>query len=299
MQSINYSYTDSLISGRYKYYISIEKHNVMKTMKQTQQKIDSCTSYKLIRAIMIPLFITTLCLPVITIASSDNNDYELFNGRYHAVFTVQQGKLEAKYTPNQHTQQLGIYGWERIKALFPAEYRKGIVQFNVMAGRRWAGQFGGDGKNDVGRTGYSLSVAKYVLEQETQLSIPNRTVTPRRATLDWTLVHEIGHYICLITNAIELFSQSFDGDMVEQPTRRKRPLDYPKDGSPKTEGNFVTSYAERTPGDEEVVETFTTYMTIKELPTNNSLVARKIRFFNSIEGFPELRAHIQSINDQP
>jgi hypothetical protein len=223
-------------------------------------------------------------------------DYELFNGRYHAVFEVNSDILQEKYTPDSLTKKLGIAGWDRIKALFPPSYRRGIIQFNVMAGRRWAGQFSGDGENDIGRQGYRLSIAKYLLEKEPNLNHPLVPVTPRRATLDWTIVHELGHYICLTHDAIELFSQSFDGDMVEQPIRRKRPLDYPIDGSPKTEGNFVTSYAERAGGDEEVVETFTTYMMIKELPSNNSLVARKIRFFNRIDGFPELRAHIQSLS---
>ena len=239
---------------------------------------------------------TLLLILLLTPFSTHAEDYELFNGRYHAVFEVKKSKLEDKYTPDKHSKNLGIYGWERIKALFPESYRKGIIQFNVMAGRRWAGQFSGDGENDIGRKGYRLSIAKYLLEKEIDLSNAIRPVTPRRATLDWTIVHEMGHYICLTRNAIELFSQSFDGDMVEQPIRRKRPFDYPGDGSPKTEGNFVTSYAERAGGDEEVVETFTTYMMINELPTNHTLAAKKIRFFNGLEGFPELRAHIQSLS---
>ena len=97
----------------------------------------------------------------------------------------------------------------------------------------------------------------------------------------------------MTTGAIELFSQAFDGDDKPQPKRRKNPNDYPSDGAPVTDGDFVTSYAERTPGDEEVCETFTTYLMIPELPTNDSLVAKKIRFFDSLPGYPELRAHIQ------
>ena len=227
------------------------------------------------------------------------DDHKLFNGRYHAVFEIRDNTLHSKYTPDDRTRKLGVAGWERIKMLFPLAYREGIIQFNVMAGRRWAGQFSGDGENDIGRKGYRLSIAKYLLEKENNLTQANRPVTPRRSTLDWTLVHEMGHYICLTRNAIELFSQSFDGDMVKQPIRRKRPLDYPADGAPSTNGNFVTSYAERSGGDEEAVETFTTYMTIKELPTNNSLAARKIRFFNTIDGFPELRKRIQSLSAPP
>ena len=224
------------------------------------------------------------------------DDHGLYKGRYFAVFEVNNTQLEDVFASDTATKQLGVAGWNRITALFPEIYRKEIVQFNVMAGRRWAGQFGGDGSNDIGKKGYKLSVAKYLLLKEPELHNPVRKITPRRGTLDWTLVHEIGHYICLESNAIELFSQSFDGDMVPQPHRRKRPLDYPVDGSPNTNGNFVTSYAERTPGDEEVVETFTTYMMIKELPQNDSLVAKKIRFFESIEGLPKLRQHIQNLS---
>ncbi|MEE9394526.1 MAG: hypothetical protein V3W41_18685 [Planctomycetota bacterium] len=114
----------------------------------------------------------------------------------------------------------------------------------------------------------------------------------------YTLVHEMGHYICIRTYAIELFSQSFDSDRVPQPERRKKPDDYLKDGSPRLDGNFVTSYAERTPGDEEVVETFTTYMLVKDLPKGDSLVVRKIRFFETMPGYPELRRRIQGIGSK-
>jgi hypothetical protein len=255
-----------------------------------------CSKHPAINLRFIIIFCTLSLSSYGTHANNSNvEDHELLNGRYHAVFEIKNDTLQSKHTPDEHTRKLGIAGWERIKALFPLEYRAGIIQFNVMAGRRWAGQFSGDGENDIGRKGYRLSVAKYLLEKEPNLTQTDRPTTPRRATLDWTLVHEMGHYVCLTRDAIELFSQSFDGDMVEQPIRRKRPLDYPADGAPSTNGNFVTSYAERSGGDEEVVETFTTYMTIKDLPTNNSLVARKIRFFNTIEGFPELRKHIQSL----
>ena len=215
---------------------------------------------------------------------------------YYVIFEVNGDKLIDNYASDTRTRQLGVASWQRITELFPLHYRKGIIQYNVMAGRRWAGRFGGDGSNDIGKPGYSLSVARYLLEKTPALENSKLPITPRRGTLDWTLIHEMGHYICLTTNAIELFSQSFDGDMHPQPTRRKRPMDYPADGSPLTTGNFVTSYAERTPGDEEVVETFTTYMTITELPKNNSLVARKINFFNTLPGFPELRQHIQQFS---
>ncbi len=221
-----------------------------------------------------------------------------FVGHYFAVFEVKGDQLTEYWRYDDESISLGNQAWDRMSALFPLRYREEIIQFNILAGKRWAGQFGGDGKNDLDREGYMLSVAKYLLLKETQLANASRPVSSRRGTLDWTLVHEMGHYICLETNAIELFSQSFDGDTVPQPHRRKQPDDYPEDGSPKTYGNFVTSYAERNPGDEEVVETFTTYMTIKELPSNNSLVAKKIRFFNNIPGFPELRQHIQQLSAQ-
>lgn len=239
------------------------------------------------------IFIVLVSLIMTTTAHSQVKKYD---DKYYVVFEVKGNTLIDKFSSDSKTRNMGAASWKRITALFPIQYRQGIIQYNVMAGRRWAGQFSGDGENDIGRPGYRMSVARYLLQKTPELNNANRPVTPRRGTLDWTLVHEIGHYICLKTNAIELFSQAFDGDMHPQPPRRKRPMDYPKDGSPVVNGNFVTSYAERTPGDEEVVETFTTYMTIKELPQNDSLVARKIHFFNKIPGFPELRAHIQSLS---
>lgn len=216
--------------------------------------------------------------------------------KYLAVFEIRDDAFVGKHVRDKKAEKLAHCCWDRIKVLFPLSYRKLLVQFNIMSGRKLAGSFDGSGKNDVGRKGYRLSVAKYCAEKEKNLNQAKRVVSRRRGTLDWTLVHEMGHYICLRMNVIELFSQSFDGDNVPQPKRRKKPTDYAKDGSPKLKGNFVTSYAERKGGDEEVVETFTTYMLVKKLPDGNSLVARKLRFFDTIPGFPELRKHIQSVS---
>lgn len=215
--------------------------------------------------------------------------------KYLAVFEVRDDAFVGKHLRDREAAELGLACWERIKVLFPLSYRKLIVQFNIMGGRRLAGAFGGSGKNDVGRAGFQLSVARFCAAEERGLRKPGRAVTRRRGTLDWTLVHELGHYICLRMNVIELFSQSYDGDDVPQPKRREKPDDYPKDGTPRLDGDFVTSYAERTGGDEEVVETFTTYMLARELPKGDALVARKLRFFDTIPGFPELRRRIQAI----
>lgn len=211
-----------------------------------------------------------------------------------AVFVVTGDALTQKHVREAGAGELGLAAWRRLTTLIPAEHREGIVQFNVIPGRRWAGRFGGDGKNDAGRTGYQFSIAAYVAEEESELARADRPVTPRRGTLDWTIVHEMGHYICLKTDAIERFSRQFDAKP-NMPVRREQPDDYPDDGSPVLNGGFVTSYAERTPGDEEVVETFTTYLTVPELPTNDSWAARKIRFFATIPGMPELRAHVQAV----
>lgn len=215
------------------------------------------------------------------------------DAKFLTVFEIEGDAFIAKHVRDEQAASLGIDGWQRILALFPPSYRSELVQFNVLDGERWAGFFSGDGSNDVDRKGYRLSIAKYLLLKEPNRKDAVRPITPRRETLDWTLVHEMGHYICLRTDSIERFSQVFDGDGKPQPRRREHPDDYATDGSPKLQGNFVTSYAERVGGDEEVVECFTTYMMVPELPTNDSLVAEKIRFFERVEGMPELRAHIQ------
>lgn len=217
-------------------------------------------------------------------------------GKYLAVFEIEGDEIVGKSIRDEEAGELGIQCWNRIVALIPTEYRTGVVQFNIEAGRRWAGRFGGDGKNDVGRKGYKFSIAKYAALEEENLRDAHRPVTPRRGTLDWTIVHEMGHYICLKTDTIERFSRQFDAKP-NMPVRREVPDDYPEDGSPKTDGEFVTSYAERTPGDEEVVETFTTYITVDELPTNDSWVGRKIRFIGTIEGIAELREHVRGVGE--
>ncbi|MCA9291012.1 MAG: hypothetical protein KDA25_07785 [Phycisphaerales bacterium] len=225
----------------------------------------------------------------------DDAALERADAAYLAVFEVVDDRLVGKHLRDDAAGDLGIACWSRLTTGFPLSYRKLIVQFNIQSGRRWAGRFDGSGANDVGRAGFRLSIAGYLAAEEKDLNDPHRPFTPRRGTLDWTLVHEMGHYICLRTNAIELFSQQFDGDQVPQPARREQPDDYPEDGSPRLSGDFVTSYAERVGGDEEVVETFTTFLLAPELPRDESLVARKIRFFETMPGFPELREHIQRV----
>jgi hypothetical protein len=227
----------------------------------------------------------------------DSPKLEPADAQYLAVFEVSKDRLIGKDIRDPESGELGISCWQRVITIFPLDCREKIVQFNILDGRRWAGLFDGDGSNDVGRKGYRFSIAKYQAEEEKHVHNANRPVTPRRGTLDWTMIHELGHYICLRTNAIELFSQRFDGDDVPQPERREDPQDYPEDGSPCLDGNFVTSYAERTPGDEEAVETFTTYLLVADLPENDSLVASKIRFFEALPGFPELRMHVRSVGD--
>ncbi len=214
--------------------------------------------------------------------------------KYLAVFEVDD-VLVGKDIRQEGAGELGVAGWQRLTTLFPLSYRKKVVEFNVVGGRRWAGNFDGGGTNDVQRKGFRIAIAKFVLEEESNLNVADRAVTPRRGTMDWTVVHEMAHYITLRTYAIELFSQEFDGDNVVQPNRREKPDDYPGDGSPVLDGNFVTSYAERNAGDEEVAETFTTYLLVETLPKNDSLVAQKIRFFDSMPGYPELRKRIQAI----
>lgn len=215
--------------------------------------------------------------------------------RYQALFEIRDDAIVGKHVRDERAALLGILCWQRIVTLFPLSYRKLLIEFNVHSGRGWAGKFDGSGKNDLDREGYRLSVARYLLEEEKGWRKPHRATTARRGTLDWTLVHELGHYICLRTFAIELFSQKFHSTDVNPPERRDRPTDYAEDGSPTLDGNFVTSYAERVGGDEEVVETFTTYMLIEALPENDSLVARKIRFFETMPGYPELRQYIQTV----
>ncbi|WP_068265283.1 hypothetical protein [Rubripirellula obstinata] len=223
----------------------------------------------------------------------DKDSLQVAADKFLAVFEIDGDDFIAKVVRDEQAATLGLYGWQRIETLFPLEYRNELVQFNVLDGKRWAGFFSGDGANDVDRKGYRLSIAKFLLLKESNRHNPSRSITPRRETLDWTLVHEMGHYLCLRSDSIEQFSQVFDGDSKPQPRRREEPDDYAKDGSPKLKGDFVTSYAERTGGDEEVVECFTTYMLVANLPTNDSLVAEKIRFFDDVEGMPELREHIQ------
>ncbi|MGP1271785.1 MAG: hypothetical protein ACTS22_00470 [Phycisphaerales bacterium] len=227
-------------------------------------------------------------------AIPDDPSFGAASERYLAIFEIDEDAIIAKHVRDEEAARLGLQAWDRVAAMFPVWARRRIVQFNVQDGSRWAGRFDGSGANDIGRPGYKLSVAAYLLAAEENLADPVRPVDARRGTLDWTLVHEIGHYYCLVTDAVERFSQRFDA-RPGMPARRQSPDDYPEDGSPVIDGHFVTSYAERTPGDEETVETFTTYLVVPALPENDSLVAEKVLFFDGVRGMAELRRRIQAL----
>ncbi|MEE9394844.1 MAG: hypothetical protein V3W41_20335 [Planctomycetota bacterium] len=108
---------------------------------------------------------------------------------YLAVFEVRDDKLVGKHLRVSVAGRLGLQCWERMTTLFPLSYRKLIVQFNVMKGKGAAGRFSGNGSNDVGRKGFRISIARYLLEKsKATLKKRSRPVTARRGTLDWTLV---------------------------------------------------------------------------------------------------------------
>ena len=226
---------------------------------------------------------------------SDSPLLKQADGKYEALFEIRDDAIVSKHLRERAAGNLGLKCWKRTAALFPLSYRKLLIEFNVHAGERSASSFSGSGSNDLDRPGYRFSVARYALEQADRLGDADRPVTRRRGTLDWTLVNLIGSYICLRTNGIELFSREFFGEGLPQPERRKNPSGYPEDGSPRFDGDFVTSYAERATADRETVESFTTFLLVDELPDEDSLAARKMRFFETMPGYPELRKHVQSI----
>jgi hypothetical protein len=176
--------------------------------------------------------------------------------------------------------------WQELILRIPLNQRQQLVQLALFpSGGDLAGYVDNVGtQNDVGRYGPSLFLSADVLDENDP--DPCAPLDPRRGTYEWTLIHEFGHLRQYADGSVDDFVETFG-------TETGDGEGYPEDGSPSLDGDWVTSYAERAGGDEDAAESFTTYVMLAELPTEDSLAADKVHFFDAVPGYRELRGALR------
>jgi hypothetical protein len=186
---------------------------------------------------------------------------------------------------NQHTDRAVAEGalglWRELVFRIPTSQRLDLVQLEITKASDPAGATDNSGTGSAtGRFGYVLSFSASGIDRNDP--DPTAPLARRRGTFDWTLIHELGHLRMYADGTIDDYMRDFEN-------RTGPGRGYPEDGSPRTDGDWVTSYAERAGGDEDCAESFTTYVMLDELPEGDSLAAWKVRWFARRPGYPELR----------
>ena len=171
--------------------------------------------------------------------------------------------------------------WRELVFRIPTNQRLDLVQLEITRGSDPAGSTDNSGTGGrAGRFGAVLSFSRDLLAEAD--SDPAAPLSGRRGTFDWTLVHEFAHLRTYVDGAVDDYIAAFG-------TETGPGSGYPADGSPRLDGSWVSSYAERAGGDEDCAESFTAYVMLGELPAGDSLAARKVRWFADRPGYPALR----------
>ncbi len=203
-----------------------------------------------------------------------------------AAFEVDGDALVGVFHRDEDVATEALTLWRELVRRIPTNQRLDLVQFQVFRSSGLAGHVDGSGTaNQIGRYGFTLSLNMSNIERRREHRGPR--LSGRRGNFDWTLIHEFAHIRGLLDGAVDEFTSRFqveggDGE------------GYPDDGSPRLDGDFVTSYAERSAGDEDFAESFTTYVMLDELPEERSVAADKVRWFAGLPGYPELRAALRA-----
>ena len=175
--------------------------------------------------------------------------------------------------------------WREIVLRIPTNQRLDLVQFQIFDGRGTAGYVDNNGTgNQTGRYGCTLSLNKSNIESNP--ADPCAPLSRRRGNFDWTMVHEFAHLRGYADGSINKFTRDFPGQTGPGEG-------YPEDGSPRLDGDWVSSYAERAGGDEDFAESFTAYVMLDELPAEDSVAANKVRWFDTMPGYPTLRKRLR------
>lgn len=229
-----------------------------------------------------------LCVPPAVPALADIPDDPSLgdDNDWLVVFAIDGDDIVGKHVRDAATGEGALGLWQELILRIPTNQRAQLVQFTLFGGEgdlaAWVDNVGT--QNDVGR--YGPSVYFHVDNLADNDPDPCAPLVPRRGTYDGSLVHEFGHLRQYADGSVDDFVEHFgnatgDGE------------GYPDDGSPTLDGDWVSSYAERAGGDEDAAESFTAFVMLDPLPTEASVAADKVRFFDTIPGYRELRSALR------
>jgi hypothetical protein len=207
---------------------------------------------------------------------------ELSGGDFVAVFEVDGDQLISRWASDEAVAEGALQLWQEAVMRIPTNQRAQLVQLALFDGNSdLAAYVDNSGtQNLTGRYGPSLHLNASIIEDnDPDVCAP---LSGRRGTYDWTLIHEFGHIRQYADGAVNGFVERFGNETGDGEG-------YPDDGSPSLDGDWVTSYAERAGGDEDAAESFTTFVMVDPLPTNDSKAAEKVRWFAEQPGYLELR----------
>jgi len=176
--------------------------------------------------------------------------------------------------------------WQELVLRIPTDQRLDLVQLDIYDDDDPVAWVDGTGVgNQVGRYGFTVAFSADNFDRNP--GGPCAPLSGHRGTFDWTLIHELHHIRGRVDGTVDAFTSQFPhvpGDGVG----------YPEDGTPVLDRDYVTSYAERSWGDEDAAESFTTYVMLTALPEPaDALATAKVRWFDEQPDYAAWRSMIR------
>lgn len=218
-------------------------------------------------------------------ALADANDNTL------AAFEVDGDRLIGKFVRDDAAAEQAMLLWQELVLRIPTDQRLDLVQLNIYDDDDPVAWVDGTGVgNQVGRYGFTVAFSADNFDRNP--GGPCAPLSGHRGTFDWTLIHELHHIRGRVDGTVDAFTSQFphtpgDGE------------GYPEDGTPVLDRDYVTSYAERSSGDEDAAETFTTYVMLAALPDPaDALATAKVRWFAEQPDYAAWRSMIRVSEDE-
>ncbi len=206
-----------------------------------------------------------------------------------ATFEVDGHALIGKFVRDDDAARGGLRLWQEFTLRIPENQLMDLVQLEIYLDDDPVAIFNRTGDVTTSRQGLKIgfSVDNFLLNAED----PCAPLVPRRGNFDWSLIHEFGHLRGFVDQSWPEFLETF-------PDVQGDGEGYPEDDSPVLTGDFVTSYAERSDGDEDHAESWTTFVmlpssAIPEETVDEPLALQKVRWIAQQPGFRELREAIR------
>jgi hypothetical protein len=235
---------------------------------------------------------TTCSPPPLVALGSIPDDPSLDDGDLDtkAIFEVEGGDtLVGKFVRDQAAAEGAMRLWQEIRLRIPANQLRDLVQFEVYGRTDPTALFNRTGDITTSRAGLKIGFSTQNFTRDSADSCA--PLVPHRGTFDWSLIHEFGHLRGWVDGTWPEFLTAFTH--VEGPG-----VNYPADGSPDLSRAYVTSYAERSDGDEDYAESFTTLMMLpaSAIPAPSAGepgATTKVRWIRDLPNFTELRKAIR------